>query len=174
MCKKDKKKKKFMQRTIVVLLCLVMVLAGFSVGIVISNVLNNNKSNNSNKSDALFDIRSDSTADTEEYADNILIPCWDSIEMVANQINQSVCFYNPPSNDGIQFQLVLTLDDGTELYSSELIPSGKALYNVTLEKSLEPGTYNANLQYNCYSANGYKLNGSNLQFNLIMEDKDNE
>lgn len=169
MSKKQKKKK--LRIVILVLSCLVSVLAGLFAGFLISNLMQlNHSEQTSNTTDTLFDIRSDTTADSEKYSGNIIIPCWDNITMVANQEKQNVTLYNPTDNDGIVFQLVMTLDDGTVLYSSDLIPAGKALYEITLEKTLEPGIYNANLQYNCYSTNGNPLNGSNLQFTLTMEE----
>ena len=50
----------------------------------------------------------------------------------------------------------------------------KAIYNITLNQPLEAGTYKAVMKYNCFSRNGSQLNGSNLNFNLIVEDKDND
>ena len=172
MSKNKKRKEKKMQTVIVVLLCLVMIFAGLSVGLIVSQLLH--PTTDSPKTDTLFDIRSNDTADKEEFSDNTIIPCWDTIKMTANQTIQSVNFYNPERNKGIYFQLVLTLEDGTELYSSQTIPPGKALYEITLEKELAPGTYNATLQYNCSTSTGKELNGSNLKFTLVMEDKTNE
>lgn len=170
MSKKQKKRK--LRIVILVLSCLVSVLAGLFAGFLISNLMQlNHSEQTSNTTDTLFDIRSDTTADSEKYSGNIIIPCWDKITMVANQDKQNVNFYNPEKNVGIMFQLVLTLDDGTELYSSELIPAGKALYNITLEKTLAAGKYDATLQYNCYSSSGEQLNGSELKLTLQMEDK---
>ena len=94
--------------------------------------------------------------------------------MAADSKEQEVNFYNPEKNKNCDFQLTLFLEDGTELWTSQFIQNGKAIYNITLNQPLEAGTYKAVMKYDCLSRNGSQLNGSNLNFNLIVEDKDNE
>ncbi len=164
---KKKKRKKNLQKVIVVLLCLVMIFAGLSIGLIVSHFIHPRTDSNN---DTLYDIRSNQTTDSETLSDNTIIPCFDNMTMKANQLNQSVSFYNPPSNDGVYFNMVLSLEDGTILYESQPIPPGKALYDITLNKELAAGLYKANLTYNCSTASGTALNGTTLDFDLQMED----
>ncbi len=108
------------------------------------------------------------TTEKEIYSDNIVIPCFDTMVLTANQVSQKVNFYNPEQNSGIDFQITLRLNDGTELWSSGFIPNGKAIYNITLNRPLEIGNYDAELVYQCYAKTKSKLNGSIVTFNLIV------
>ena len=94
--------------------------------------------------------------------------------MTADSTEQEVNFYNPEKNENCDFQLTLTLENGTEIWKSQLIPNGKAIYNITLYQTLIAGSYMSVMKYDCFSKNGSQLNGSNLNFNLIVEDKQNE
>ena len=116
----------------------------------------------------------ENNSDSETFTDNIAIPCWDVLEMVANQTEQEVCFYNPEKNNGCDFQLTLQLENGTELWKSQLIPNGKAIYHIDLNQALEAGTYKAVLVYDCFTKEGNPLNGSTLNFNLIVKEAQNK
>ncbi|HIT91086.1 MAG TPA: tRNA (uracil-5-)-methyltransferase [Candidatus Merdenecus merdavium] len=160
---------------VIILISLVMIIAGVAVGFFISNQMN--KGNPDKEYDSnVQDIRqdNDTTSSSEEYAENISIPCWDTMIMEADQTEQEVNFYNPEKNKGCDFQLTLALDDGTELWKSQLIPNGKAIYNITLNQALQAGTYKAKIKYDCFTTDGKSLNGSVMNFNLIMEEKTNE
>lgn len=159
---------------IIVLISLVMITAGAAVGFLVSNQMNKGNPNREYDSNAQ-DIKQDDTdSSSEEYAENLAIPCWDTMVMVANQTEQEVNFYNPEKNKGCDFQLTLTLDAGTELWKSHLIPNGKAVYEIELNQTLEAGTYKAKIKYDCFTSDGKSLNGSVMNFNLIMEEKTNE
>lgn len=154
---------------LVILLCILMIVAGLVAGVMISNYFNqipdrqydNNAEN----------IRQDeSGSETEEIIDSIAIPCWDTLIMIADQTEQEVKFLNPEKNKNCDFQLTLLLDDGTELWKSQLIPNGKAVYHITLNQPLQAGTYRATMVYDCYTTDGTKLNGSTLDFNLIAKE----
>lgn len=108
------------------------------------------------------------TTEEEIYSDNIVIPCFDTMVLTANQVSQKVNLYNPEQNNGIDFQITLRLSDGTELWASGLIPNGKAIYNITLNRPLEIGNYDAELVYQCYTKNKSRLNGSIVTFNLTV------
>lgn len=147
-----------------------MVIAGTIAGIFLAPLFQKDKGNDYDPN-AVDIVQQSNNGDSQTFADNIAIPCWDSLTMTANQLEQSVNFYNPKANKGINFKLTLSLDDGTILYKSELIPCGKAIYNITLDSSLEPGTYNATLDYECISTDGVQLNGSSMDFTLNMTEE---
>lgn len=170
--KQNEKKKK--KPFLIIFICILMIALGLAAGIFISNHLN--KSHDSTYDNNAEDIKkkNDDSSTSEEVADNIAIPCWDTLVMTADSTEQEVNFYNPEKNENCDFQLTLTLENGTELWKSQLIPNGKAIYNITLNRTLKAGTYKAVMKYDCFSKNGSQLNGSNLNFNLIVEDKQNE
>ena len=163
---KSQKKKPFL----IIFTCILMIALGLSAGIFISNYLN--KSHDRTYDNNAEDIKekNDDFSTSEEVADNIAIPCWDTLIMVADSKEQEVNFYNPEKNKNCDFQLTLSLEDGTKLWKSQLIQNGKAIYNITLNQPLEAGTYKAVMKYDCFSRNGSQLNGSSLNFNLIVKD----
>lgn len=146
-----------------------MVIAGTIAGIFLAPLLHKDKGDNYDKN-AVDIVQQSDDSQSQEFADNIAIPCWDSLTMKANELEQAVNFYNPAANKGINFKLTLSLDDGTKLYQSDLIPCGKAIYNITLDSALEPGTYNAILDYECTTTDGGQLNGSSMSFTIEMEE----
>lgn len=151
-----------------------MIALGLAAGIFISNLLNKSPDRTYDNNAEDIKEQSDDSSTSEEVADNIAIPCWDTLIMVADSKEQEVNFYNPEKNKNCDFQLTLSLEDGTELWKSQLIQNGKAIYNITLNQTLEAGTYRAVMKYDCFSRNGSQLNGSSLKFNIIMEDTTNE
>lgn len=167
---KPQKKKPFL----IIFICIIMIALGLAAGIFISNLLNKSPDRTYDNNAEDIKKKNDDSSTSEEVADNIAIPCWDTLVMTADSTEQEVNFYNPEKNKNCDFQLTLTLENGTELWKSQLIPNGKAIYNITLNQPLKAGTYKAVIKYNCFSRNGSQLNGSNLNFNLIVEDKHNE
>lgn len=168
--KKPQKKKPFL----IIFICIIMIASGLAAGIFISNLLNKSPDRTYDNNAEDIKKKNDDSSTSEEVADNIAIPCWDTLVMTADSTEQEVNFYNPEKNKNCDFQLTLTLENGTELWKSQLIPNGKAIYNITLNQPLKAGTYKAVIKYDCFSRNGSQLNGSNLNFNLIVEDKHNE
>lgn len=163
---KSQKKKPFL----IIFICIIMIALGLAAGIFISNLLNKSPDRTYDNNAEGIKVNSDDSQLSEEIADNIAIPCWDTLTMVANSEEQEVNFYNPEKNKNCDFQLTLSLEDGTELWKSQLIQNGKAIYNITLNQTLKAGTYKATMKYDCFSRNGSQLNGSSLKFNLIIKD----
>lgn len=160
------KKKPFL----IIFICIIMIALGLTAGIFISNLLNKSPDRTYDNNAEDIKEKTDDSSTSEEVADNIAIPCWDTLIMTADSTEQEVNFYNPEKNKNCDFQLTLTLEDGTKLWKSQLIPNGKAIYNITLNQTLEAGTYKAIMKYDCFSRHGSQLNGSNLNFNLIVKD----
>ena len=67
---------------------------------------------------------------------------------------------------------VITLADGREIYRSDLIAPGKAIYSITLSEPLAKGEYAAMLTYYCYSLNESltPLNGATTHFILEVRE----
>lgn len=163
----ENKTKSKKQIILVIILCILMIVAGLVAGVMISNYFNRTPDRQYDNN--AEDIRQDES-EAEEIIDSIAIPCWDTLTMIADQTEQEVEFLNPEKNKGCDFQLTLLLDDGTELWKSQLISNGKAVYHITLNQPLQAGTYRATMVYDCYTTDGTKLNGSTLAFNLIAKE----
>ncbi|GAA0803780.1 hypothetical protein GCM10008910_37640 [Faecalicatena orotica] len=101
----------------------------------------------------------------------IAIPGFKSMTFRADEMEQAVNLYNPEVND-CYFIMTLLLPDGTELWKSDLVKPGKGFYTITLNQSLEAGSYpDSTLKYQCYMMNDEQteLNGSEVKFELIVE-----
>ncbi len=115
----------------------------------------------------------DYTGDREVYqgeknTDTIDIPGFDVMNLKAGTTEQSVNLYNPEQNT-CYFQMSLLLPDGTQLWKSGLVEPGKAVYEITLNQTLEAGEYeNATLKYECFAMDEEQtpLNGSEIKLTL--------
>lgn len=86
----------------------------------------------------------------------------------ANESTQAVNLYNPESNN-CYFKMTITLDDGTQLWQSDLVEPGKGFYEIEFEQTLEVGLYEGCiLTYECFSTDGNlsELNGSAITFKI--------
>ena len=107
----------------------------------------------------------------EKDPHSIAIPGYEGIELAANSKKQSIQFSNPSQNS-CYFQLILCLEDGTQLWKSALVAPGKLSDRVVLSQELEKGTYsNAVLIYNCYAMdeNRTPLNGAETKLALWVK-----
>lgn len=102
-----------------------------------------------------------------KQANAISVPGFERMQFVARQKEQSVNFYNPERNN-CYFEITLLLQGGEELFHSGLLAPGKSIDSITLNYTLEPGTYEgATLRYSCYSLGDMsQLNGANITFDL--------
>ena len=81
----------------------------------------------------------------------IEIPGYSIIPVKANSTEVEIELYNPDQNN-VYFQITLLLKDtGEQLYQSKLIQPGQHLYKIELARGLEPGEYNAIVQYDTFS-----------------------
>ena len=104
----------------------------------------------------------------EKNTDTIDIPGYDAINLKAGETEQAVNFYNPEQNT-CYFQMSLLLFDGTQLWKSDLVEPGMAIYNITLNQPLEAGQYeDATLKYECFAMDDAQtpLNGSEIKLTL--------
>lgn len=64
-------------------------------------------------------------------------------------------------------KIIIQLEDGTELFHSDLVPPGKGFNHITLNKTLPSGTYDAIIKYETYNLEtGEANNSAKLKFIL--------
>lgn len=104
-----------------------------------------------------------------QEAGKILLPGYSSMEMKAGTVEQTVSIGNPSKNN-CYFVIVLKLEDGTELFTSDYLKPGEGLNDITLKQTLEPGEKTAVIEYQCYSLEDKSpLNGGSSEFELIVK-----
>lgn len=105
-----------------------------------------------------------------EEADSISIPGYDTLIFTADQKEQTVSMHNPEVNT-CYFKMSLILDDGTCIWTSDLLEPGKEFKKIKLDKTLKAGTYeNVKLKYECYSLKDQtQLNGAEIKLTIKAE-----
>ena len=103
-------------------------------------------------------------------AQGIAIPGYPSIGLPANTKDVQVALLNPEGNP-CYFTFELVLKDGNEsLYTSKLVPPGKAVTDITLSRALEPGDYEATIKITTSSLSDQSpMNGANVETVLIVK-----
>lgn len=103
-------------------------------------------------------------------AKGIKIPGYPSIALPANTKDVKVALLNPEGNS-CYFKFELVLDDTNEvLYTSKLVPPGKAITNITLSRALAAGEYDATIRITTTSIqDNSAMNGANVETKLIVQ-----
>ena len=96
---------------------------------------------------------------------NISIPCWDKLIFESGTTDQTVNFYNPQSNSGVNIKVNLYVDD-VLVYESNLVKPGMTIKKIKLKKTMQKQISKAYIIYECYRNNGTKLNGAKMNFVL--------
>ena len=110
-----------------------------------------------------------SSAEDSSAPAGIKVPGYKSITIPANTQNVEVSFQNPEGNP-CYFVVSLVLSDGTQLYQSKMIPPGTGIYEITLQKPLAPGNYDAAVKYETFSLDELKpMNGANINITLVAQ-----
>jgi hypothetical protein len=115
-------------------------------------------------------ITGDSTA-VEKNDGTISIPGYEGITLQADTLEQNISFKNPEQNN-CYFVITLCLEDGTQLWQSDLIEPGDVSSPVTLTQTLSKGTYaNAVLRYDCFEMNKERtqFNGAETKLTLHVK-----
>lgn len=122
--------------------------------------------NLSEAADPLNGVRSEQKANTglvvPERPEMIDITAYESLELKADTLEQSVRFDNPLQNN-CWLVITLSLEDGTVLWKSQELQPGQVVRSITLNQSLAAGEYeNAVLRYQhwTYDAEKEPLNGA--------------
>lgn len=102
-------------------------------------------------------------------AGNFSAPGYSEVSFPAGKETVQMVLPNPVGNPCyLRFSLVLT-DTGEVLYSSKLIPPGKAVTQIKLNRPLERGTYNMEIQIGALSLDkNTELNGVNMKTVLTV------
>ena len=115
--------------------------------------------------------QTEQTEPVEKLTDSIDIPGFGDLHFKAGQIQQSLVVPNPPQNF-CWFRVSLVLEDGTVLWTSDMIAPGKESEPVVLNEPLEKGEYsNAMLKYQCFAdeAGQNALNGAETKLTIIVK-----
>ena len=111
------------------------------------------------------------TEPVEKLTDSIDIPGFGNLYFKAGQTEQNLTVPNPPQNF-CWFKVSLMLEDGTVLWTSDLIAPGEKSEKVVLSEPLEKGEYkNAMLKYQCFAdeAEQNALNGAETKLTIIVK-----
>lgn len=113
----------------------------------------------------------ETTEPVEKLTDSIDLPGYEWIPLVSGKLEQEQTFSNPPQNF-CWIRALLRLEDGTILWTSELIAPGESSDPVVLSQTLEPGEYqNAILKYECFRMDDdlSPLNGGEVKLTLKVK-----
>lgn len=99
----------------------------------------------------------------------IKIPGYKTIKLKQGLTAQRVSLVNPEGNP-CYFVISFVLKDTNEvIYKSKMVPPGKGIYNITLNRKLTPGTYKMVLKYETFSLDGLNpMNGANVNVDLVV------
>lgn len=162
---RNKKKKK----TRIVIIIILVAAAIAATGIVY--YLNRNKETNTNVAAEVvpWDTDIEDEEETPKTENEIIIPGYTKMTMKANQKEQMVSMGNPADNT-CYFVIVLKLTDGTVLFESDYLKPGEGMKQITMNQELEAGTYQAVIEYKCYSLEDKSpLNGGSAEFELEVQ-----
>lgn len=102
-------------------------------------------------------------------AGEIILPGYAKMTMAANQKEQTISMGNPADNH-CYFVIVLKLADGTVLFQSDYLNPGEGMEQITMNQELKAGTYQAVIEYKCYSLEDKSpLNGGSSEFELTVQ-----
>lgn len=163
--KKNRKKKKTWIIILIILVAAVIAAAG------IVYYRNQKKETNTNVSAEVvpWDTDIEGGESTPKADDEIIIPGYTRMKMKANQKEQTVSMGNPADNT-CYFVIVLKLTDGTVLFESDYLKPGEGVRQITMNQELEAGTYQAEIEYQCYSLEDKSpLNSGSAEFELNVQ-----
>jgi hypothetical protein len=103
-------------------------------------------------------------------AAGIKIPGYPSITLPKDQKTVNVALLNPEGNPCyFTFEIVLK-DTGESIYKSKLVPPGKVITKITMERALPKGEYHATIKITATSlTDGSAMNGANVETVLIVK-----
>ncbi len=106
----------------------------------------------------------------ENTGKGIQIPGYGTIPIPAGEETVNLVLLNPEGNP-CYFTFALVLKDTEEvLYESALVPPGKAITEVTLNRTFDPGEYPLDICISTTSlADGSAMNGANIETVLVVQ-----
>lgn len=108
--------------------------------------------------------------DDIEENPSISVPGFDSVYLKANETHQYFTFHNPEQNT-CYFEIVLSMEDGTVLWTSDYLEPGMAISEFDMNQPLSAGVYeNATISYHCYSLKTLApFNSGAVKVNIVVE-----
>ncbi len=101
----------------------------------------------------------------------IKIPGYSVIPVNAGSKEVSIDLTNPEENN-VYFQITFLLGEEKEqIYQSKLIRPGDHLYNITLDRELEAGSYDLTIQYDTFAMDENYSPRNGATVNCILEAK---
>ena len=110
--------------------------------------------------------------EAERLEGRIAIPGYETVELTADSLEQTLCFPNPAQNI-CYFRISLYLADGTLLWKSGDVAPGENSEPVVLNQPLAAGKYrDAILSYECFTMdeNHTQLNGAQTKLMLLVRE----
>lgn len=150
-----------------VLLVVFAAIAAVSVGVAIWAVSSNNVTQgNTDVPGSEGPESSLASEPAEPLTDQIALPQFAWLYLVAGQTEQELTFTNPEQN--FAWLKVSLLLDGKTLWESALLKPGETSEAVMLSRPLDVGNYEAHLTYSCYADGGGQspLNGADSPVTL--------
>ena len=145
-------------------LIILLIIIAAVVALTVCFVLNNAEKNNPNEAAV------SAGTEIEKNEDIISIPGYEGLTLKADTCIQELALNNPPQNT-CYFVITLYLEDGTELWKSEMIEAGGVSKAMILNKELPAGNYPALLKYECFRMDDNKtpLNGAEMKLTLRVK-----
>ena len=108
--------------------------------------------------------------ESQQPKQGIQIPGYGIAVMEEGDTSLVLSVGNPKANN-CGFYATLKLEDGTELYKSELLKPGYGLTEIPLSQTLKSGEYTAILYYRCVTLDEEQapLNSAESEFKLIVK-----
>lgn len=100
------------------------------------------------------------------------LPGYAYLNLQADTTKQTLTLSNPPENSCL-FRISLILEDGTVLWTSDLIKPGYDSAPIRLSQPLSAGSYpNTTLLYECFTMDAAQspLNGGSIKLTLRVKD----
>lgn len=113
---------------------------------------------------------SEESEPVEKLEDSIAIPGYSQLNLTAGVREQDIALSNPEQNT-CYFKISLIMEDGTVIWTSDLVKPGAQSDPITLEEPLEAGTYdNVTVHYDCYTMDGSmtQLNSGETIVKLVV------
>lgn len=105
----------------------------------------------------------------------IRVPGFGRMDFVADRKEQSTKLHNPRKNN-CYFRISIILDDGTIIWTSDLIAPGEKVEDITLSQTLSEGTYdNVTIKYDCFAMNKkVAFNNAKIKIKLVVKKEEKE
>ncbi len=153
--------RKIKQKKIPIIILLILILTAIGLGVWFF-LMNNDEPTEFSEPTA--------SVETEKNENTIAIPGYEGLTLKADTKKQELSLKNPETNT-CYFVITLYLEDGTELWKSEMIKAGDVSKPIKLNQELSAGNYPAKLKYECYRMDAKKtpLNGAEMKLTLRVK-----